>query len=26
VKVFSQNSASQVQGKDNIVNVSGHQQ
>jgi len=25
VKVFSQNSASQVQGKDNIVNVSGRQ-
>ena len=25
LKVFSQNSASQVQGKDNIVNVSGQQ-
>jgi hypothetical protein len=25
VDIFSQNSASQVQGKDNIVNVSGHQ-
>jgi len=25
VKVFSQNSAFHVQGKDNIVNVSGHQ-